>query len=93
MVNVATMCANVDPEVFTDPLELDIRRERNRHGSFATGWHRCLGSHLARLDLRIALEVFHRRIPDYEIAPGAALTYLHSHATRSPVSLPLVWGS
>ena len=49
-----TLCwatANLDPEAFADPLDVDIQRQGNRHIAFAAGRHRCLGSHLARLEL------------------------------------------
>ena len=50
-------------------------RERNRHLAFGGGAHRCLGSHLARLELMVALEEFHRRIPDYELAPHTVISF------------------
>ena len=53
------------------PRTADFGREANRHLAFGGGPHRCLGSHLARLELRVALEELHRRIPDYRIADGA----------------------
>ena len=55
---------------FPDAETVDFDREGNRHLAFGGGIHRCLGSHLARLELRVALEELHRRIPDYEIAPA-----------------------
>jgi cytochrome P450 len=81
--------ANVDPEAFDDPLTVDFERSPNPHICFASGWHRCLGSHLARMELRAALDVWHARIPDYRIAEGAELTY--SVNPRAPHHLPLVW--
>jgi cytochrome P450 len=81
--------ANVDPEAFDDPMAVRLDRSPNTHICFASGWHRCLGSHLARLELRAALDVWHARIPDYRIADGAALTY--SVNPRAPHHLPLVW--
>jgi cytochrome P450 len=65
--------ANGDPEVCTDPHEVNWGREANKHATFGLGVHRCLGSHLARMELRVVLEEFHRRIPDYEIAADADL--------------------
>ena len=50
-------------------------REVNRHIAFGGGVHRCLGSHLARLELRVALREWHKRIPEYEIEPDAELVY------------------
>ncbi|MDT5012781.1 MAG: hypothetical protein QOH57_4398 [Mycobacterium sp.] len=82
--------ANTDPAEFVDPDTVDFARSPNRHRAFGGGPHRCLGSHLARLELRVALREFHRRIPDYEIAPGAELKY--TTALRSVESLPLVFG-
>ena len=81
--------ANVDPKQFPEPLTVDFRRSPNRHVAFSTGFHRCLGSHLARLELRVALEAWHERIPEYQIAPGADLVYHGS--PRAPHHLPLVW--
>ncbi|HWB67788.1 MAG TPA: cytochrome P450 [Mycobacteriales bacterium] len=79
--------ANTDPAEFADPDVVDFRRNPNRHRTFGGGPHRCLGSHLARLELRVALREFHRRIPDYEIVPGTELTY--TRGLRSVESLPL----
>jgi len=62
--------ANVDPSGIADPLEVRFDREVNPHLAFGAGVHRCLGSHLARRELRITLREWHRRIPDYRIKPG-----------------------
>jgi cytochrome P450 len=81
--------ANTDPAEFPDPELVDFNRNPNRHRAFGGGPHRCLGSHLARMELRVALREFHRRIPDYEIKPGTQLTY--TAALRSVESLPLIF--
>jgi cytochrome P450 len=70
IVYVNMGAANVDPESVPDPLEVRFDRDVNRHLSFGGGVHRCLGSHLARRELRIALREWHRRIPEYTLAPG-----------------------
>lgn len=59
--------ANRDPAVFDDPEEIRIDRRRNRHLTFGTGAHRCLGSNLARLELRIALEEWLAAIPHFHL--------------------------
>jgi cytochrome P450 len=82
--------ANTDPAEFSDPDLVDFSRNPNRHRAFGGGPHRCLGSHLARMELRVALREFHRRIPDYDIKPGTQLTY--TAALRSVEALPLVFG-
>lgn len=82
--------ANVDPDSFDDPGAADLARRPNPHLAFAAGTHRCLGSHLARLELRIALEQFHRRIPDYAIAPGEKPTFT-LQGVRACQVLPLVF--
>jgi cytochrome P450 len=79
--------ANTDPAEFPDPDVVDFRRNPNRHRAFGAGPHRCLGSHLARMELRVALREFHRRIPDYEIPPGVELKY--TRGLRSVEALPL----
>ena len=67
--------ANVDAAEFPRADELVWDRDVNRHLAFGGGIHRCLGSHLARLELRVALREWHRRIPDYAIKPGEELLY------------------
>jgi cytochrome P450 len=59
--------ANRDPKAFDRPTEVLIDRAPNNHVAFGLGPHRCLGSHLARRELRIALEEWHARIPDYRV--------------------------
>ncbi len=61
--------ANTDEAEFPDADEVRFDREVNRHIAFGGGVHRCLGSHLARLELRVALREWHKRIPEYEIEP------------------------
>lgn len=82
--------ADTDPTEFGDDADLfNLHRESNRHLAFGGGPHRCLGSHLARLELRVALEELHKRIPDYSLAGGAELEY--SPGIREIKSLPLVF--
>lgn len=59
--------ANRDDAAFEAPEEFDPDRAPNRHLAFGAGIHRCLGSHLARLELRVVLEEVLRRLPDYEV--------------------------
>jgi cytochrome P450 len=62
--------ANVDPSEVPDPTTVLFNRGPNRHLAFGGGVHRSLGSHLARRELRVTLAEWHRRIPDYGLAPG-----------------------
>jgi len=80
--------ANTDEEAFERPEVVDFERAPNRHIAFGKGIHRCLGSHLARIELRIALTEFHRRIPDYELEPGTELVW-NGVAIRSVPELPI----
>ena len=52
-----------------------MTRPKSRRSSFGGGVHRCLGSYLARVELRVALREWHRRIPDYRVKPGVLLDY------------------
>lgn len=81
--------ANTDEAEFPDAEVVDFDRQANRHIAFGGGVHRCLGSHLARLELRVALREFHRRIPDYRLAPGTALRY--TPGIRSIDHLPIIF--
>ena len=81
--------ANVDPNAFSDPQTVDFGRRAN-HIVFASGTHRCLGSHLARLEMRLAVEEFLKRIPDYAVAPGEEPVY-NNVAVRNVTYLPVVF--
>lgn len=80
--------ANRDLKQFADPHTLDINRHPNRHLSFGAGVHRCLGSHLGRIELTIALEELHRRIPDYRLVEGDPPTW-HSTQVRGCQRIPI----
>ncbi|MEU6539083.1 cytochrome P450 [Streptomyces sp. NPDC047000] len=73
MVMLPLAVTNRDPERYANPREVDLRRRATDHIAFGSGPHRCLGSHLARLELDVAVEEWHRRIPDYRITPGQEL--------------------
>ncbi|MDL4815079.1 cytochrome P450 [Actinomadura opuntiae] len=90
MVMLPLAMANRDPRVFADPQTVDFDRTSNRHIAFGAGPHRCLGSHLARLELRVALEEWHRRVPDYRIPDGARPTE-HASLVLGLDTLPLTW--
>jgi cytochrome P450 len=82
--------ANHDPKKFADPRSFDIDRDHiNHHLAFGAGPHRCLGMHLARHELVIALTEWHKRIPDYEIATDEQLR--ERGAQLSIDKLPLRW--
>jgi len=70
IVACPTPAANRDPAQFPDPYALIYDRTPNRHMGFGLGPHRCLGIHLARRELRVALQAFHRRLPDYRLHPA-----------------------
>ena len=80
--------ANRDPAQFDRAGEVIIDREVNRHAAFGLGIHRCVGSHLARMELRVALEVWLGRIPVFSLADPAAVTWAAGQI-RGPRSLPL----
>jgi cytochrome P450 len=69
-VIVSYGAANIDANTFSDPFDVRFDRDSNPHIAFGGGIHRCLGSHLARRELRVALREWHRRIPDYGIKAG-----------------------
>ena len=81
--------ANTDAVEFDDPETVRFDRSSNRHLAFGGGIHRCLGSHLARQELRIALREWHRRIPEYSVAPGHTLAY--TSGIRSIEQFPMVF--
>jgi len=80
--------ANRDPAQFDRADEVLIDREVNRHAAFGLGIHRCVGSHLARMELRVALEVWLSRIPEFSLADPSAVSW-STGQIRGPRGLPL----
>jgi cytochrome P450 len=81
--------ADTDPGFLECPHELRFDRAANPHYAFSGGIHRCSGSHLARLELRVTLREWHRRIPDYWLKPGTEPTW--PPGLRSVENLELQW--
>ncbi len=90
-VSVLLGSANTDDDEFGDGDSVILDRQVNRHLAFGGGIHRCLGATLARLELKVALRGWHRRIPNYSIAPGAILPY--TAGIRSIEHFPMVLGA
>jgi hypothetical protein len=82
--------ANRDPEIFGDADRVVLDRAHNRHVAFGAGIHRCAGSNLARMELRIALEEWLARIPEFRLAEGAEVSWAGGQV-RGPRILPLVF--
>jgi cytochrome P450 len=80
--------ANRDPAQFDRAGEVVIDRKVNRHAAFGLGIHRCLGSHLARMELRVALGAWLERFPEFTLADPAAVTWALGQV-RGPRALPL----
>jgi cytochrome P450 len=89
VVTVMLGSANTDERAWVDHDTVDFDRAENRHIAFGGGAHRCLGSHLARMELRVALEEWHRAIPDYRVRDGVELRY--SPGLRAVENLELAW--
>jgi cytochrome P450 len=85
-----TTAAHQDSAHFDTPLSIRFDRKVNRHMAFSVGAHRCLGSHLARHELEVALQEWHAAIPDYHVAPNTKFTY-HGSAVFAIENLPLEW--
>jgi cytochrome P450 len=83
--------ANTDETDSPGAEVVDLGRAANRHLGFGGGIHRCLGSHLARLELRVALREWHLRIPDYQLKPGTELVF--TPGIRSLQAFPMLLGA
>jgi cytochrome P450 len=87
---IPTASAGRDSRQFPDADHFVVDREPNRHLAFGDGPHRCAGIHLARMELGIALEEWHRRIPDYRVADDAVIIE-HVGNVAGLSAVPIVW--
>jgi cytochrome P450 len=81
---------NFDPEVFPNPLEVNFDRPRKTILAFTVGVHSCMGAHLARLEVKIALQEWLKRIPQFAVKPGAEIIY-RPGGVVGPEYVPLAW--
>ncbi|WP_433181483.1 cytochrome P450 [Actinoallomurus sp. CA-150999] len=89
-VHVAVAVADRDPSKHSEPDTIDFHR-RQPHLAFGIGPHFCLGAHLARLEMKVVLEEWHRRIPGYQLADGVRPAALWPAGLVGVASLPLVY--
>lgn len=87
---LALPLANLDGDAFPDPLAVSLDRPANPHIAFGSGPHRCIGSNIARQQLRITYEEWLKRIPDFHLTPGAKVQAICSEAIVL-ANLPLSW--
>jgi cytochrome P450 len=88
MVMLAFGAANRDPTMFPDADRVIIDRAENRHAAFGLGIHRCIGSNLARMEIRVALEEWLGRFPDFALIPGAVVKWSQG-TVRGPRQIPV----
>ena len=91
MVLLSFPAANRDPEKFSDADKVVIDRQENPHVAFGLGIHRCIGSNLARMEMRIAVEEWLRRMPDFRLDLSRPMTWSQG-TVRGPRQLPIVFG-
>lgn len=90
MVLLATLWYGLDEQLFENPLEVDFDRSNRKHLAFGSGAHRCLGSMLARTELRVMIEEWLARIPEFWIKPGEQVK-VRSGKVNAISHLPLQW--
>jgi cytochrome P450 len=88
MVMLSFPAANRDPAMFPDADKVVIDRKENRHAAFGLGIHRCIGSNLARMEMRVAVEELLKRVPDFHLAGEVAWS---KGAIRGPRRLPIAF--
>ena len=91
MVLLSFPAANRDPRLFPDADRVVIDRKENRHAAFGLGIHRCIGSNLARMEIKVALQEWLKRIPDFRLDPVAKVTWSEG-TVRGPRKLPMLFG-
>jgi cytochrome P450 len=91
MVLLSFPAANRDPAMFPEADKVVIDRENNRHAAFGLGIHRCVGSNLARMEVRVAVEEWLKRIPEFRLDPSSPVTWSEG-TVRGPRQLPILFG-
>jgi cytochrome P450 len=91
MVMMLIGAADTDDTVFADAMTVDPGRDNTRHMAFGGGIHRCLGSHLARLELTVAFEEMFAVLGEFRLADGAQADFMPG--IRTAKTLPLQWES
>lgn len=89
-VTTVLPACNYDPEVFPNPKVVDFHRPKKIILAFTVGVHSCMGAHLARLEVKIALQEWLKRIPDFKVKPGTRIEY-RPGGVIGPEHVPLVW--
>jgi|SRR5947209_949457 len=89
MVMLSFPAANRDPDKFSDAHAVRIDRAENPHVAFGLGIHRCIGSNLARMEMRIAVTEWLKRIPDFEVDRTKSMSWSEG-AVRGPRVLPII---
>jgi cytochrome P450 len=89
-VELWVIAGNLDPEAFSDPEEVKVPRSERTHLTFGFGLHRCIGAHLARLELHVLYDVWLKRFPSVRLDPEGSVTYDPGHVLRI-TQLPLIW--
>lgn len=84
--------ANHDETRWERPEVFDIFREQKPHAAFGFGPHMCLGMHLARMEMRVAVGAVLDRLPDVRLDPAAEDVHIHGERFRSPTALPVLFG-
>jgi cytochrome P450 len=93
LVDVCVGAANRDPEVFDDPDTFRLDRERSVHAAFGGGAHLCLGMHLARMEMSVAIEAILDRLPHLRYDDQAGSPVVRGVTFRSPGTVSVVWNS
>ncbi|MEW2395446.1 cytochrome P450 [Streptomyces sp. NPDC046862] len=89
---MANNIGNRDPDIFTEPDRLDIRRDARRHVAFGFGVHQCLGQPLARMELQVAYSALAKRIPTLRLATDLhRIPFKHDAAVYGVHELPVTW--
>ena len=91
MVYGLVSAANRDPRAWERANEFVLDRRKNNHFGFASGPHRCLGMHLARREMQIAVEEWLRAIPEFRLVPDTPIMERGGGAMTAPLELPLEW--